>query len=87
MSVQARISSYAARNPDGALQTAVAAPGGAASSPTPLLNAGGFSLLAWVNAQRAFVAAGEPVGVLAAQGLGEPSTQMTLNTFHLAGAH
>lgn len=28
---------------------------------------------------------GEAVGVLAAQGIGEPSTQMTLNTFHLAG--
>ncbi|KAF4677489.1 DNA-directed RNA polymerase I subunit RPA1 [Perkinsus chesapeaki] len=28
---------------------------------------------------------GEAVGTLAAQGMGEPSTQMTLNTFHLAG--
>jgi DNA-directed RNA polymerase I subunit RPA1 len=28
---------------------------------------------------------GEPVGVLTAQSIGEPSTQMTLNTFHLAG--
>ncbi|KAL0662919.1 hypothetical protein Bca4012_099756 [Brassica carinata] len=28
---------------------------------------------------------GEPVGVLAAQSVGEPSTQMTLNTFYLAG--
>uniref|UniRef100_A0A0R3X8X7 DNA-directed RNA polymerase n=1 Tax=Hydatigena taeniaeformis TaxID=6205 RepID=A0A0R3X8X7_HYDTA len=28
---------------------------------------------------------GEPVGLLAAQSLGEPSTQMTLNTFHFAG--
>ncbi|KAK6941856.1 RNA polymerase Rpb1, domain 5 [Dillenia turbinata] len=28
---------------------------------------------------------GEPVGVLAAQSIGQPSTQMTLNTFHLAG--
>ncbi|KAL0383579.1 UNVERIFIED_CONTAM: DNA-directed RNA polymerase I subunit [Sesamum calycinum] len=28
---------------------------------------------------------GEPVGVIAAQSIGEPSTQMTLNTFHLAG--
>ncbi|XP_051116199.1 DNA-directed RNA polymerase I subunit 1 [Andrographis paniculata] len=31
------------------------------------------------------VQAGEPVGVIAAQSVGEPSTQMTLNTFHLAG--
>lgn len=29
--------------------------------------------------------AGENVGVLAAQAVGEPSTQMTLNTFHFAG--
>ncbi|CAG5085409.1 Similar to Polr1a: DNA-directed RNA polymerase I subunit RPA1 (Mus musculus) [Cotesia congregata] len=29
--------------------------------------------------------AGEPVGLLAAQSIGEPSTQMTLNTFHFAG--
>ncbi|KAH7108430.1 beta and beta-prime subunits of DNA dependent RNA-polymerase [Auriculariales sp. MPI-PUGE-AT-0066] len=28
---------------------------------------------------------GEAVGLLASQGIGEPSTQMTLNTFHLAG--
>lgn len=28
---------------------------------------------------------GEAVGALAAQSFGEPSTQMTLNTFHLAG--
>ena len=28
---------------------------------------------------------GEGVGVLAAQSIGEPSTQMTLNTFHMAG--
>ena len=34
---------------------------------------------------RSFVNPGEPVGVLAAQSIGEPSTQMTLNTFHLAG--
>lgn len=29
--------------------------------------------------------AGEAVGLLAAQSIGEPSTQMTLNTFHFAG--
>jgi DNA-directed RNA polymerase I subunit RPA1 len=28
---------------------------------------------------------GEGVGAIAAQSIGEPSTQMTLNTFHLAG--
>ncbi|CAB0034651.1 unnamed protein product [Trichogramma brassicae] len=32
-----------------------------------------------------FAPPGEPVGLLAAQSIGEPSTQMTLNTFHFAG--
>ena len=34
---------------------------------------------------RALVDPGESVGLLASQSIGEPSTQMTLNTFHLAG--
>lgn len=34
---------------------------------------------------KALVQPGEAVGVLAAQSVGEPSTQMTLNTFHFAG--
>ena len=34
---------------------------------------------------QALAAPGEAVGCLAAQSVGEPSTQMTLNTFHLAG--
>lgn len=34
---------------------------------------------------RSLIDPGEAVGVLAAQSIGEPSTQMTLNTFHLAG--
>jgi DNA-directed RNA polymerase II subunit RPB1 len=33
----------------------------------------------------AWVQPGEQVGIIAAQSIGEPSTQMTLNTFHLAG--
>jgi len=33
----------------------------------------------------ALVAPGEMVGTVAAQSIGEPATQMTLNTFHLAG--
>ena len=34
---------------------------------------------------RSLAEPGEVVGLLAAQSLGEPSTQMTLNTFHFAG--
>ncbi|KAK6461333.1 DNA-directed RNA polymerase II largest subunit [Scheffersomyces coipomensis] len=35
--------------------------------------------------QRSIVHPGEMVGVVAAQSIGEPATQMTLNTFHYAG--
>lgn len=35
--------------------------------------------------KRAIVAPGEMVGMIAAQSIGEPTTQMTLNTFHYAG--
>jgi len=35
--------------------------------------------------QRALVEPGEAIGTVAAQSIGEPSTQMTLNTFHYAG--
>jgi DNA-directed RNA polymerase I subunit RPA1 len=39
-----------------------------------------------VKYSSALCAPGEAVGCIAAQSIGEPSTQMTLNTFHLAGA-
>jgi DNA-directed RNA polymerase II subunit RPB1 len=35
--------------------------------------------------KRALVAPGEMVGMIAAQSIGEPTTQLTLNTFHSAG--
>jgi DNA-directed RNA polymerase II subunit RPB1 len=35
--------------------------------------------------KKALVNPGEMVGIIAAQSIGEPTTQMTLNTFHLAG--
>lgn len=41
--------------------------------------------LAHLKSYRSLVDPGEAVGVLAAQAIGEPSTQMTLNTFHFAG--
>eukprot|EP00743_Colponemidia_sp_Colp-15_P005106 GILK01005496.1.p1 GENE.GILK01005496.1~~GILK01005496.1.p1 ORF type:complete len:1772 (-),score=385.89 GILK01005496.1:91-4842(-) len=44
-----------------------------------------FKTLLHLKAMHSLVDPGEPVGVLAAQSVGEPSTQMTLNTFHLAG--
>eukprot|EP00903_Cladosiphon_okamuranus_P015157 g14015.t1 len=53
------------------------------SSPASLKEA--FKLLLWVKYMRCLAAPGETVGSIAAQSVGEPSTQMTLNTFHLAG--
>jgi DNA-directed RNA polymerase I subunit RPA1 len=41
------------------------------------------ALLEWYT--RSTAAPGDAVGVIAAQSIGEPSTQMTLNTFHFAG--
>lgn len=38
-----------------------------------------------VKYSRSMAQPGEAVGVIAAQSVGEPSTQMTLNTFHMAG--
>ena len=35
--------------------------------------------------KKAIVSPGEMVGMIAAQSIGEPTTQMTLNTFHFAG--
>ncbi len=35
--------------------------------------------------ERALIEPGEAIGTVAAQSIGEPSTQMTLNTFHYAG--
>ncbi|XP_069699170.1 DNA-directed RNA polymerase I subunit RPA1-like isoform X4 [Periplaneta americana] len=44
-----------------------------------------FRHLMSVKSMLSHVHPGEPVGLLAAQSIGEPSTQMTLNTFHFAG--
>ena len=38
-----------------------------------------------LNYKQAIVAPGEMVGMIAAQSIGEPTTQLTLNTFHFAG--
>jgi len=51
----------------------------------PKVTAEAFSALTNVLYHRSLVDPGEAVGLLAAQGVGEPSTQMTLNTFHFAG--
>ncbi|XP_076878844.1 DNA-directed RNA polymerase I subunit RPA1 isoform X2 [Brachyhypopomus gauderio] len=49
------------------------------------LNCEKLKYLLQLKWQRALCEPGEAVGLLAAQSIGEPSTQMTLNTFHFAG--
>ncbi|KWU44120.1 DNA-directed RNA polymerase [Rhodotorula sp. JG-1b] len=44
-----------------------------------------FRSLMNMRYMRSLVEPGEAVGLMASQGVGEPSTQMTLNTFHFAG--
>ena len=43
------------------------------------------SMASELRVMKAKMACDEPVGVIAGQSVGEPSTQMTLNTFHQAG--
>ena len=61
-------------------------------SPKPLIKAGltkkGFDAVVEEirrHFKEAIAPPGEMVGVIAAQSIGEPATQLTLNTFHLAG--
>ncbi|CAO3624522.1 unnamed protein product [Cunninghamella blakesleeana] len=49
------------------------------------LNKSKFKALMHLKYLHSLVEPGEAVGLLAAQSVGEPSTQMTLNTFHFAG--
>ncbi|KAG0150353.1 hypothetical protein CROQUDRAFT_58307 [Cronartium quercuum f. sp. fusiforme G11] len=44
-----------------------------------------FRSLMQIRFMKGIADPGEAVGLLASQGVGEPSTQMTLNTFHFAG--
>ncbi|KAJ3269980.1 hypothetical protein HDV01_000743 [Terramyces sp. JEL0728] len=51
----------------------------------PLIEPDRFKMLMNLKYMHSLVEPGESVGLLAAQSIGEPSTQMTLNTFHFAG--
>ncbi|CAN0124332.1 unnamed protein product, partial [Ectocarpus fasciculatus] len=63
----------------------VAATAGSSATKSPGSLKEAFELLMWVKYMRCLANPGETVGSIAAQSVGEPSTQMTLNTFHLAG--
>jgi DNA-directed RNA polymerase I subunit RPA1 len=56
-------------------------PGSQAGKPT----GSHFEALMHLKYLRSLADPGEPVGTIAGQSVGEPSTQMTLNTFHFAG--
>ncbi len=49
------------------------------------LDSNEFKELIYLKSIRSCITPGDSVGILAAQSIGEPSTQMTLNTFHFAG--
>jgi DNA-directed RNA polymerase I subunit RPA1 len=74
--IQRKIDDYVSRNPDGVITK---------STSETTVEASSFELLVWVKYLRSLACPGEAVGCVAAQSVGEPSTQMTLNTFHLAG--
>ncbi|KAL5691110.1 hypothetical protein EMGR_007251 [Emarellia grisea] len=50
-----------------------------------LISKKAFNTLMNMKYLKSVVDPGEAVGIVASQSIGEPSTQMTLNTFHLAG--
>ena len=50
-----------------------------------LLSRSRFKTAVFLKYLNSLITPGDSVGILAAQSVGEPSTQMTLNTFHLAG--
>ncbi len=49
------------------------------------VDADALRVMLWIKYMRSLSQPGEMAGTIAAQSVGEPSTQMTLNTFHLAG--
>ncbi|OBT40626.1 hypothetical protein VE00_08369 [Pseudogymnoascus sp. WSF 3629] len=70
------LSSYIKENPDGLIKSKSNPNAYSKKELAPILN---------VKYLKSVVEPGEAVGIVAGQSIGEPSTQMTLNTFHLAG--
>ncbi|MCJ1418378.1 hypothetical protein MMC32_004725 [Xylographa parallela] len=69
---------YCDLNPENLLKDKKKAPNAGISKKT-------FTTLLDMKYMKSVVDPGEAVGIVAGQSVGEPSTQMTLNTFHLAG--
>ena len=72
------LAKYVKDNPDKLLK-------GKKHGPSGILSKRSFNSVMDLKYMRSLIDPGEAVGVVAAQSIGEPSTQMTLNTFHLAG--
>ena len=68
---------YLQNNPDGTIRKK--------GNPKGKCSQNDFQKIISLKYQRSLAQPGEAVGVIAAESVGEPSTQMTLNTFHLAG--
>lgn len=77
-SFAAALEEYSDRNPQNLIKDKKIDPEGLLTKKT-------FRTLLDVKYMKSVVDPGEMVGVVAGQSIGEPSTQMTLNTFHLAG--
>ncbi|KAG0308698.1 hypothetical protein BGZ98_007169 [Dissophora globulifera] len=79
-----KLNDYVDKNPDGIIQS----PDGVVTKKSERfkgLDKKKFKAMMYLRYMNSLVEPGEAVGLLAAQGVGEPSTQMTLNTFHFAG--
>ncbi|KAF9364256.1 hypothetical protein BGX34_002079 [Mortierella sp. NVP85] len=79
-----RLNDYVDKNPDGIINIPDA-PVTKKSERYKGLDKKKFKAMMYLRYMNSLVEPGEAVGLLAAQGVGEPSTQMTLNTFHFAG--
>lgn len=75
------MSEYLDKNPDGLVREK----GNKSQKSASALNRKNAEMLFSMKYLQSLVEPGEAVGIVAGQSVGEPSTQMTLNTFHLAG--
>ncbi|KAK6844312.1 hypothetical protein PG995_014422 [Apiospora arundinis] len=75
-----QVTEYVKNNSDGLLKEK-----GDKSASTELIARKYAEILLHTKYLSSLVEPGEAVGIVAGQSVGEPSTQMTLNTFHLAG--
>ncbi|KXH65390.1 RNA polymerase Rpb1 [Colletotrichum salicis] len=78
-----KMTKYIKDNKDGLIRDKSSGPSGSVDAPA--VSKKSAELVFAAKYMRSLVEAGEGVGIVAGQSVGEPSTQMTLNTFHLAG--